>query len=460
MPWLRLQKALLRNRTIAERVRWLIGLRWAAAVGVVTVVAAAQLLTPVRFDMRWPLLIAAVIAAYNGALYLLARRQVWDKGPEQAVVASRYMIHLQIVADLVSLAVLVQCTGGLINPFLVFMVFHMAIAGIMLPRLDALVQAAVASALVGGLAILGVTFPSLREPLIGYPLEVLVDGVPIAAHPLYAGAVWLVLTITFFLTIYLTGGTSQQLDYAYRDLAMAYEELHRREAAKSQFLRVVAHEMRSPLAAVTSLVDLLDSEEPADTVSQQVHRRIRSRCEVMMDMVDDLLRLAHVRAGGDLAGTPQLLDLAEVARATVSEFSEEAAAKGVRLETDLEGAAGVTLLAVRRDLRDLLANLIGNAVKYTPTNGYVRVTACQLDGRVVLTVADNGIGIPQSEQENLFQEFYRASNARRVTAHSSGLGLSIVRSIAEKLRGEIRLQSQEGRGTTFEVSLPVSGRGQ
>ena len=134
MSWLRLQQALLRSRTIAGRVQWLIRLRWLAALGVLSVGLAARYLTPVRFDIRGVYIVAAAIALYNGALYMLARQRVWDRAPEQAIPASRHVIHLQVVADLVCLMILVQWTGGLINPFAVFMVFHMAIAGIMLPR--------------------------------------------------------------------------------------------------------------------------------------------------------------------------------------------------------------------------------------------------------------------------------------------------------------------------------------
>jgi signal transduction histidine kinase len=220
--------------------------------------------------------------------------------------------------------------------------------------------------------------------------------------------------------------------------------------------------MRSPLAAVTSLLDLLDSEEPADTMSRNVHQRIKARFDAMMDMVDDLLRLAHVRAGGDLAGTPEALDVAQVVQATCAEFTEEAAGKAVRLETDVADAAGLAIRAVRRDLRDLIANLLGNAIKYTPANGHVWVRVCSRNSQILLQVSDTGIGIPLAEQDNLFNEFFRASNARRVAAHSSGLGLSIVRSIVEKLSGEINFRSSEGEGTTFEVLLPlmVSPRGQ
>ena len=399
MSWLRLQQALLRSRTIAGRVQWLIRLRWLAALGVLSVGLAARYLTPVRFDIRSVYIVAGAIAVYNGALYLLARQRVWDKAPELAIPASRYVIHLQIIADLVCLMVLVQCTGGLINPFVVFMVFHMAIAGIMLPRPDALLQACIGTILLAIVALLDVYAPGTRGLLVGYPLEAEAGGYSLVAHPLFAGVTWLVLAITFFLTVYFTSGISQQLDEAYRELAMAYEELHNREAAKSQFMQVVAHEMRSPLAAVTSLVDLLDSEEPAESVSQRVHKRIKARCDAMMDMVDDLLRLAHVRAGGELAGVPELLDVGQVVQATCAEFNEEAAGQEVRLEVDVGDAGGVQLMAVRRDLRDLVANLVGNAVKYTPANGTVRVTACREDSQVLLRCERYGYRHPARRAE-------------------------------------------------------------
>lgn len=456
MSWLRLQQALLGSRTIGERVLWLVRLRWLAALGVLTIGVGTYYLTPVRFHFGCVFAIALAIIAYNTVLHYWTRRQVLDKAPEDAALASRYVIHLQIVADLVCLTILIQCTGGVINPFLVFMVFHMAIAGIMLPRADAFLQAGGATVLLGVMTLLDVYVPQSRGRLIGYPLETTVGGHPLAAHPLLAGTVWLTMSVAFFLTAYFTSGISQQLANAYRDLAVTYEELHRREAAKSQFMRVVAHEMRSPLAATIGLVELLDSEEPADSVMQQVHHRIKARCEAMMDMVDDLLRLAHVRAGGDLAGRAESLDVAEVVADTCAEFNQEAGDKGVQLHVDARDAAGATLVAVRRDLRDLVANLVGNAVKYTPTGGRVDVIAARHDSKVLLRVSDNGIGIPAGEQERLFTEFFRASNAKRVAAHSSGLGLSIIKSIVEKLTGQLRFESEEGRGTTFEVMLPVS----
>lgn len=455
MRWLRLQQALLGRRTIGERVLWLVRLRWLAALGVLTIGLGTYYLTPVRFSLGCVFGIALFVMLYNIPLYYWMGREVRDKMPEEAASGSRYGIHLQIVADLVCLTVLIQCTGGVINPFLIFMVFHMAIAGIMLPRADAFLQAGVASILLGVMALLDMYVPGSRGQLAGYPLETDIGGYPLAAHPLYVGTVWLALAVTFFLTVYFTSGISRQLANAYRDLAAAYEELHNREAAKSQFLRVVAHEMRSPLAATISLVELLNSEEPADTVTQQVHGRIKARCEAMMDMVDDLLRLAHVRAGGELVGRPEPFDLAQVIRATCAEFDEEAADKGVQLVVDVTDAAGIAVVAVRRDLRDLIANLVGNAIKYTATGGRVDVVACKQDSRALLRVADTGIGIPAGEQERVFTEFFRASNARRVTAHSSGLGLSIVKSIVEKLSGQLRFQSEEGRGTTFEVLLPA-----
>lgn len=456
MPWLRLQQALLPSRTISERVLWLVRLRWLAAIGVLSTGLGAYYLTPVRFHLDCVFAITLVIIAYNIPLYYWIHRRISDKAPEEAAPASRLGINLQIVADLACLTILIQCTGGFINPFLVFMVFHMAIAGIMLPRADAVFQAFVATALLGTMAVLDIYVPASRGLLLGYPLEVTLHGRTLAAQPLYVVTVWLALSVTFFLTVYFASGISRQLANTYRDLVVAYEELHNREAIKSQFMRVVAHEMRSPLAAVTSLLELLDSEEPADTVSQQVHRRIKARCEAMMDMVDDLLRLAHVRAGGTLSGKPETLDVAEVVSSTCAEFNDEAAAGGIQLVVDVSGASGATIIAVRRDLRDLVANLVGNAVKYTPVGGEVRVTAARLDDQAQLLVSDTGIGIPAAEQERLFTEFFRASNARRVAAHSSGLGLSIVKSIVEKLSGQLHFHSEEGHGTTFEVRLPLS----
>jgi len=456
MPWLRRQQTLLSKRTITGRVFWLIRLRWIAAAGLLSTALIARELTPVTFDIWCVLAVSVAVAGYNALLQLWALMWLRNRPPEDAAPVAKHITHMQIAADLVCLVILLQCTGGMINPFVVFMVFHMAIAGIMLPRLEAFLQAGLASALLGCMAVWNVTMPAWRGRLEGFPLETVVGDLPLASYPLYAGSVWIVLSITFFLTVYFTSGITVQLKESYRALAEAYQELHRREATKSQFMRVMAHQLRSPLAAVVSLIHVLDGQDSEDKTIREVHERIQARCASMMELVDDLLRLANIREGGDVSQETELLDFAEVVRATCEEFREQATEKSLDLRVCADGAAGAMIEAVPQDLRDLVGNLVSNAIKYTPARGMVRVEACVQDDRVLLRVADTGIGIPEAEQDKLFQEFFRASNAKKVAAHSSGLGLNICKSVVDRLGGNISFTSQEGKGTTFEVRLPIT----
>jgi signal transduction histidine kinase len=110
-------------------------------------------------------------------------------------------------------------------------------------------------------------------------------------------------------------------------------------------------------------------------------------------------------------------------------------------------------------LERMVANLISNAIRYTPENGSVKVKLSVEDSSIVLTVADSGIGIPESDLPRIFNEFYRAGNARRMTTSGTGLGLAITRFIVEKHGGDIQVNSVEGEGTIFTVKLPVYVKG-
>jgi signal transduction histidine kinase len=105
-------------------------------------------------------------------------------------------------------------------------------------------------------------------------------------------------------------------------------------------------------------------------------------------------------------------------------------------------------------IEEMVANLLLNAIKYTPANGTVEVSAKNHEDYVLVEIADTGIGIPKEEQSKIFDEFYRATNAKRVERDGTGLGLSIVKYIVERHGGEMQVESQEGRGTTFRLTLP------
>ncbi len=235
-------------------------------------------------------------------------------------------------------------------------------------------------------------------------------------------------------------------------LAAQNEQLLQLDALKDEFVSLVSHELRTPLTSIRGYLELvLEDEESALTAEhRQFLAVVQRNSERLLRLVGDLLFVAQVDAGR-LVIEPEDLDLATVAAESVQAAEPFAAGKGVELvlEADPSPLAGDPAR-----LTQLVDNLVSNAVKFTPQGGRVTVRVGPSAGAATVEVADTGMGIPADEQHKLFQRFFRSTNARRAAVPGTGLGLVVVRAIADAHGGTVSLESEEGAGTTFRVELP------
>jgi two-component system phosphate regulon sensor histidine kinase PhoR len=224
--------------------------------------------------------------------------------------------------------------------------------------------------------------------------------------------------------------------------ALAFGTLRKIEQDKSKFVRMVTHELRSPVAGADSIVRMLlgGYTGPLEDRQREFLERLARRLETLRMLINDLL---------DLAALPELirrviehLDSVIQEKHQVTELHVEPQGFDFEVEANAESLFRVFL------------NLIGNAVKYTSDGGAVVVRVVSMDHQVQASVSDTGIGIPASALPQLFTEFYRASNAKAF-APGTGLGLVIVKELVEKMGGHISVESDEGQGTTFTVFLPL-----
>jgi len=148
------------------------------------------------------------------------------------------------------------------------------------------------------------------------------------------------------------------------------------------------------------------------------------------------------------------VELAAVVRSAADLFRAQADEKNVHLEVRADSAV---VMGMRDGLRDLVDNLLSNAIRYTPAGGRVAVEARCETGRPILVVSDTGIGIPPEELPHVFDEFFRGERAKQAVQHGTGLGMAIAKRVVDMHGGRIEVQSQVGRGTTFRVSLPQCG---
>lgn len=237
------------------------------------------------------------------------------------------------------------------------------------------------------------------------------------------------------------------------ELGAALAQLEELDKLKSEFIQNVSHELRSPIALIQGYADLLaagDLGELSDS-QQGAVEIIARRTRMLSDLVKDitLILLAEVRP---LDREP--LSIEELVRAAVTDFGVIADQSGLTIraevEPDLPPVSGAPLY-----LRRVLDNLIGNAIKFTPAGGLITVRARRQDGSVLLEVSDTGIGIPADEQGRVFDRFYQVDGSSRRRYGGIGLGLALVKEIAEAHGGTVRLHSEVGKGSTFTVTLPA-----
>ena len=232
-------------------------------------------------------------------------------------------------------------------------------------------------------------------------------------------------------------------------------ELRRLERVRTEFVANVSHELRTPLTSIRGYLEtLLDGalEEPAN--ARRFLEIAHTHAERLSRLVDDLLQLSDIETG-KLVLKPTLLSLHEVAAEVVAFFEKQAARKSLSLVNNVPH--DIRLQADWDRLTQIFVNLVDNAVKYTPEKGEITLGAeYGVNGFVHVWVADTGIGIPSTDLPRITERFYRVDRARSRELGGTGLGLAIVKHLVQAHGGELWLQSELGKGTTVNFSLPLT----
>jgi two-component system sensor histidine kinase/response regulator len=237
-------------------------------------------------------------------------------------------------------------------------------------------------------------------------------------------------------------------------LAQTKAELERLDEAKSQLMLKVAHELRAPVAAVQSYINLILAGYVTTNELKPTLSRVQDRLQEMLDLISDLLELARLKQARDQIITEaSSQDMAEILKEVCELFREQAHEK--RQSFQVEILDHPVIMADRDYLKHIWTNLISNAIKYTPEGGRVVVSLEADDKKLTGAVADSGMGIAEEDMPRLFQEFFRTDQAKASGEIGTGLGLSIVKQIVESHGGEIKVTSKLGRGTRFTFSLPL-----
>jgi signal transduction histidine kinase len=396
---------------------------------------------------------AAFLAAYNVGVFLVVRPHLGQGDGKASRRRLVYVAHLSILLDYLVLTFSIWLVGGGRSPFLAFYLLHAILASVLLSR-----RAAYGHALVGYLLLAGL--------VLGEWAGLIPRNNPVGAVQVGVAAEFpSVLTVLFVyglltaVTTVLTTGIVRLLRKNEQGLLEASDQLERLADMRRSFLHVVLHDLRSPVGTVVSMLEGLSGG--VDGALGESPRKRVDRAGEKLRGVLDLLRGLRVLADLETERLESLMapvDMLATVRAVVEDHLEAAELRGQRLELALPESLPA-IRGVERLLREAVANYLTNAIKYADSSGPIQVRVTHAGSSVRIEVSDSGPGISTPDQARLFQEFARVgkAGASRSNASGIGLGLSIVRRIAEAHDGWAGVESQAGQGSTFFIELPITG---
>jgi signal transduction histidine kinase len=238
-------------------------------------------------------------------------------------------------------------------------------------------------------------------------------------------------------------------------LRQANVQLKEKDRIKDEYVSRVTHDIKGHLATIRSCLFVVadDACEVLGDKQADFLSRAQSRTEQLLSFVKELLNLTQMRLSGRLE--TEAFSLADSISKSLAAVARKADDKSITVTSNVDPAIG-EIVGNEFSINEMITNLLFNAVKYTPEQKTVHLEAKSCDDNVQIDICDTGIGIPAEDVPNVFEEFFRAGNAKKREKDGTGLGLSIVKQIVDRHGGEISVQSQEGQGSTFSAILPKS----
>ena len=431
------------TKDLIERNYWLIRLRWIAVAGVnVAILFISQIL---KFSLPTFFLyaISAFLVIYNLIFFVLLSLV---KGQESFPVINR-IANAQITLDLLSLAGLIHFSGGVENPFIFYFIFHMIIAGILLSRRASFLQATFAVLLFCAMAV-SEYFGIFAHHGLGKFI-----GLDRYNNPVYVSGVSFVFISTIYIAVYMATSISQRLREREKILADTSTLLKKQDLLKSEYVLRVSHDIKEHLAAIQGCLEPVAggitgelNPKQSDLVQRAVQRTAK-----LMFFVKALLEITRIKLIKEL--NLDYFHFQNLLSEAIAYISSKAKDKNITVNSTVEPGID-RICGAQEYIQETIVNILANAVKYTPCNGKIDICVNDKGNTILIQIKDTGIGIPADELPKIFEEFFRASNAKEVEKDGTGLGLSIAKQVIERHKGKIWVESEKGKGSTFNIELP------
>ncbi len=429
--------------------RWFMRLRWIVVAVFVSAALALDLLRdPVRSaglisPARSLWVLAGILAAADSLLFLAARR--FDG--RTRVELLRAHLWAQIIIDLLVLTLLVHAIGST-STFVAFAyLFHIALSCIFFPARESFLVTVVAS-------LLYLATVALEAALV-WPQSGALGGVAPGPPGAPLRMVFALSAVfTWFVVWYLVSTLSKAVRRRDQQLETANDQLREADRIKNQQVIVTTHELKAPFSGIQANIEVLKGRfrQELSPPAQEIVDRIELRARTLSERISAILLLGELRSRRAEPLARETVDLKALTDAALQELAEKAAAANIAVDACVPA---ITVPGNAKHFSLLLVNLLANAITYSHPGDRVGVSAGHEGERVWIRVSDHGIGIREDALPHIFEEYYRSTEASRFNRLSTGLGLSIVKEIARAYSLGVRVESEQGKGSTFEVVIPV-----
>lgn len=434
------------SENLIKKAFWLCSIRWYAAIGVVVATSITAFVIDLQINFTALYVLSALLLMSN-VFYIQFLRSIKNRRDEKCILRVRNHLHIQIIKDLLFLTMLLHFSGGIENPFIIFYIFHMIISSILLGKKCTYFLTSVGIFLFASLAIteyLGIV-PHLS---INKYISSLIEN-----DPVYLFAALVIFAITSYLVVFITSTLSGRLRKVEQKLKVANMNLIEKDQIKNEYVKRLTHDIKGHIAAIQANIELVHKQliAPVDPANQEFVEQAYNRTLQLSEFIKELLALTNMRLNKKF--DRETIDIRQMLESSINSAIECAKRKKITFTQDIN-IVNPSFLGIKSSISEVASNLFQNAMKYTPEGGTVHVQATSDTTAFKLVVTDNGSGIPKEDLPHIFEEFYRASNAKSSNIEGTGLGLSLVKAIVDRHKGTIKAKSTLGVGTTFTVVLP------
>lgn len=442
-------------RSIRGRNLWFIKLRYGAVAMLAALLLSAELILGINLEPAQFVVISLItsgILIYNIILHYVRRFVSFDAKKFNPI----HLSLMQMLLDFLSLMLLVHYTGGIESPLYMLFVFHMIIGSMILPGMLIYTMAVV---------VVGVFCFIVFGEYYGLLFHHSVSGLlktSIYNDFNYVVSFAMLFAFVIFISVMLTNRVARQLYQMEQKLLESLAKLKTAEIEKQKYIIGVVHEIKTPLTAVHSYIELILQKilGPVNEKIEERLKRAKLRSDEAIELTNNILKISKLRLFDE--DVKEAVHIELIIGAILKKLDAMIRQKRIKITYKDERETKVPVNGDPVLIEIALSNLIGNAVKYVTHDGKVEIKLSSENNELVISISDNGIGIPESDQSKIFNDFYRASNIKNESYEGSGLGLSIVKQVVTRYGGNVSVKSpshlaeKNKPGTTFIVTLPAN----